>query len=241
MNSTRWMLAACLVLAAGCKKDGAADEAPAASAPAPAEGADPSLAAAGAVAEAAPAGEGAAAATATAGELPPEEERKIASALSGAPDERPGLDAQLKAGKAAAGKDLVAVGASGQARVIATASKVLADTDTYTVSLAAPGAVTAGGEGAATVKVVPKGVWKLNDEFPTKLTVTAPAGVSVKKAEQKVKDAVSFGEKEGRWSVEFTAQSAGDKAFKGVVKFAVCTPESCIPKKEELAWNVKVE
>ena len=224
MNSTRWMLAASLVLAVGCKKEGApADEAPAA-APAPAES------------TAAPA--------AAVAEPPPEaSEPSLAAALTvpegaGAASSKKLEDALTNAkGKG----DMVAVGASGQAKVIATASKVLADTDTYTVSLAAPGQVTAGGEGAATVKVVPKGVWKLNDEFPTKLTVTPPAGVSVKKAEQKVKDAVAFGEKEGRWSVEFTAQSAGDKAFKGVVKFAVCTPESCIPKKEELAWNVKVE
>jgi hypothetical protein len=44
-----------------------------------------------------------------------------------------------------------------------------------------------------------------------------------------------------KWAIDFTASTAGDKAFTGKVKFAVCTETSCDPKKEELAFNVKVQ
>jgi hypothetical protein len=123
----------------------------------------------------------------------------------------------------------------------APGKKTIADTDSYTLTLAAPHAVSSGREGSATVEVTPKQGWHLNKDFPTKLTVAAPAGVSVKKPEQTPKDAVAFSEERGTFSVVFQAASAGDKAFTGKLKFAVCTATSCDPKKEELAWNVKVE
>jgi hypothetical protein len=227
MKSTRWMLAASLIFALGCKNRSGTEISPA-----PAGNQTEQSAPVAKTAQAAPS----AAPERTAAEAAGAEAPTKVGAETGTSPER----ADTPARKPGSG-DLVAVGASGQAKVIATSSKVIADTDTYTVRLAAPGKLASGGQGAATVVVVPKGVWKLNDEFPTRLTVTPPAGVSVKKADQRVKDAVTFGETEGRWAVEFTAQSAGDKDFKGVVRFAVCTPESCIPKKEDLAWNVAVE
>ncbi|HLU65875.1 MAG TPA: hypothetical protein VKZ63_06350 [Kofleriaceae bacterium] len=251
------MLAAALVLAAGagCKKESAPAEPPSATAPTSGETgseeaagtAEGAVAATGEEAAAAPGEEAAAA---------PGEAAAAGGQAAAAPGEaRHGIENKDEAlararskgvlgemEKAAAGSaDIVAIGASGKAKVVATGKKVLADTATYTVSIAAPAAVGTGAQGTATLEIVPKTGWKLNHEFPTKLTVTPPAGVTVKKAEQTVKDAVSFGDKAGRWAIQFTASSAGDKAFSGKVKFAVCTDVSCDPKKEELAWNVKVE
>jgi hypothetical protein len=208
------MLAAALTLiaTAGCKKDSAAPE-PTALPAEPTAAGDPA-----------------------AGE--PEAGDPVEAAATG---EATATAEAASAGVPAKGGDLVAVSASGQAKVVATSRKVLADTATYTLSLAAPGRVASGAKGSATLEVVPKAGWKLNHEFPTKLSVTAPAGVAVARAEQTVKDAVAFGDKAGKWAIDFTPSSTGDKAFTGKIKFAVCTEKSCDPKKEELAWNVKVE
>jgi hypothetical protein len=136
---------------------------------------------------------------------------------------------------------IAAVGAGGKAKVLATGTRTVADSAAYTVTLAVPSSVPTGGQGSVALEIVPKKGWHMNKEFPTKLTVVAPSGVSVARPEQSAKDAVAFDDTHGRWSIDFSATAAGDKAFTGKIKFAVCTESSCDPKKEELAWNVKVE
>lgn len=136
--------------------------------------------------------------------------------------------------------DVVALGGDGKAVVVATGGKKVADTPSYTVTLASPAQVGKGAQGTVVLEVTPKKGWKLNKEFPTKLTVAEPAGVRVSKKEQTVADAVTFADQAGRWQVQFQADSSGAKDFTGVLKFAVCTDTSCDPKKEELAWKVAV-
>jgi hypothetical protein len=138
------------------------------------------------------------------------------------------------------GKQVVALGADGKSKVVPVGGKTIADTPTYKVTLAAPAKVGKGTDATVTLEIVPKPGWKLNKEFPTKLTINEPAGVKIKKKEQGVADAVAFAEKSGRWNVEFQADSTGAKDFTGQIKFAVCTETSCDPKKEQLAWNVAV-
>ncbi|HWM88807.1 MAG TPA: hypothetical protein VNO33_23310 [Kofleriaceae bacterium] len=140
----------------------------------------------------------------------------------------------------AAGEQVVALGSSGKSKVAGTSAKTVAETPTYKVTLAAPAKVGKGAQATAMLEILPKEGWKLNKEFPTKLTVVEPAGVKVSKKEQTVADAVAFADKSGKWSVDFQADSAGAKSFTGVVKFAVCTETSCDPKKEQLAWSVAV-
>jgi hypothetical protein len=225
MNSMRWMcVAATLLSVPACKKEKSVDE-PAAAAPSTAEGADPA-ADPGAAQPAEPA-----AANAAAG---------IAAAT--AADQQPAADpGETAAPDRGAAKDVVAVGSSGKEKVIATGSKTVADTDSYTVKLASPAKMTTGSKGSATLEIVPKKGWHLNDEFPYKLTVTPPAGTKVARPEQTKKDTVAFSRESMKWAIDFEASAAGDKAFTGKVKFAVCTETSCDPKKEELAFNVKVE
>ena len=221
MNSMRWMcVVATLLSVPACKKEKSVDQ-PATTAPSPTEAADP-VADPGAAQPAEPAAANMAAATA--GGVEPAADPAMAAVDPGG-----------------GSKDVVAVGSSGKERVIATGSKTVADTDAYTVKLASPAKVTTGSKGSATLEIIPKKGWHLNDEFPYKLTMTAPAGTKVAKPEQSKKDTVSFSHEKMKWAIDFEASAAGDKAFTGKVKFAVCTETSCDPKKEELAFNVKVE
>jgi hypothetical protein len=161
---------------------------------------------------------------------------------SEAPSATPERDPRLGAAQPGAADDrqVVALGGGGKAKVMPVGGKTVADTPTYTVTLAAPAKVGKGSQGTATLEILPKEGWKLNKEFPTKLTVNEPAGVKIKKKEQTVADAVAFADKSGKWTVEFQAESPGAKDFTGQVKFAVCTETSCDPKKEQLAFNVTV-
>lgn len=117
----------------------------------------------------------------------------------------------------------------------------VAETAEYQILVDAPATLGPKTDAVATVEIVPKPGWKMNKEFPTKLTVTVPTGVAMPKSEQTKADAASFADKAAHWSFDFTTNAAGEQAFKCSMKFAVCTESTCDPKKEEITWKVAVQ
>jgi hypothetical protein len=115
------------------------------------------------------------------------------------------------------------------------------DRETYVVRVNAPPSAAQGEGGITEIHVIPKDGWKMNHDFPMLLTVTAPDGVSIEGAEQEIADAVHYSDERGEWAVRFTPEAGGEKAFEADFRFAVCTDEVCIPKREKLAWVVEVE
>lgn len=132
-------------------------------------------------------------------------------------------------------------GAGAAAGTDPQASPGAAKDDSYSLEVETPDPVASGAEGTVRVKVTPRNGWKMNHEFPTKLRVTAPDGITVAKAEQAKGDAERFDDAGATFAVQFTAQSAGEKSFQAKLKFAVCTEATCTPKSQELAWVVKVQ
>jgi hypothetical protein len=113
--------------------------------------------------------------------------------------------------------------------------------DRYSLKIEpAPDAV-AGREGTVMVTVVPKAPWHMNLDFPTSLAVQAPEGVQLAKPEMKKADAQKLDENSAEFAVKFTPAAAGEKAFTGKFKFAVCQDEACSPVTEEVAFKVAVK
>lgn len=104
----------------------------------------------------------------------------------------------------------------------------------------APDAV-AGREGTVLVTVVPKAPWHMNLDFPTSLALKAPDGVTLAKPDLKKADAQKLDENSAEFAVKFTPTAAGEKAFTGTFKFAVCQDEACSPVTEEVAFKVAVK
>lgn len=103
-----------------------------------------------------------------------------------------------------------------------------ADTS-YTLTIdpfsGAPGAAVAGN-----LKIVPGKGFHINKDFPVKLTLEAPAGVTLAKSVQEQPDATKFDDDNLIFSVKATAATAGTYNIKGKFKFAVCTASTCDPK-----------
>lgn len=116
-----------------------------------------------------------------------------------------------------------------------------ASDERYTLQIQPPGEAKAGEEGVVHIKVLPKGPWHMNLEYPTKLTVTPPDGVTLAKAEQKKPDAVSLTDETCEFDVAFTSTAAGDKSFSGKFKFAICQDEACSPVQEDIDFKVAVK
>ncbi|HUH03976.1 MAG TPA: hypothetical protein VML75_18395 [Kofleriaceae bacterium] len=111
----------------------------------------------------------------------------------------------------------------------------------YTLEIKVPPAAARGKASEVVLTLVPRNGRHLNHEFPTKLTITPPAGVTVAKPTLKRSDAETFTDDLATFKVSFTAADAGEKAFSGKFKFAVCTDTTCDPQTEQLAFKVSVK
>jgi len=105
-----------------------------------------------------------------------------------------------------------------------------------------PADAKAGAESVATIRVTPGAGYHVNTEYPVKLTLTAPTGVTLAKAEYvagghtKGKgDADALDDNQLALSVKLTPAATGSYTINGNFKFAVCDKDQCLAKKETIA------
>jgi hypothetical protein len=102
----------------------------------------------------------------------------------------------------------------------------------YVLEIVAPPPSKAGAPGTATVTVRTRGGWKLNTDYPFKLELSPPAGVTVAKSVLRKGDARRFEEREAALDIVITAARAGQADVGAIVKFATCDDASCAVHKE---------
>ena len=93
-------------------------------------------------------------------------------------------------------------------------------------------------KGVAKIHITPGPGFHVNKEFPAMAKVVAPTGVTLDKDKvppTKVEEAAMD------FEVAYTPSEAGKKTFTGELKFAVCSANSCDPKKEALNFTVDVK
>ena len=92
----------------------------------------------------------------------------------------------------------------------------------------------------ATIVIKPGAGYHMNEEFPTKLKLSPPPGVTPSKAELTRADAV-MSKQECRFELTLTASEAGKKTVAGQLSFAVCTETTCDPQKAPVAIELIVK
>lgn len=118
------------------------------------------------------------------------------------------------------------------------AAPASANDTSYKLTLEPPAPVAPGAESIARIRVTPGAGYKMNKEFPTKLTLTPPAGVTLAKSELLLSDAEAFDDKQLVFAIKATPASAGEYTVSGKLKFAVCTDATCDPKRENVSIKV---
>jgi hypothetical protein len=108
----------------------------------------------------------------------------------------------------------------------------------FQLSVVPPPAQPIGTETTARVEVKPGPGYKINREFPTKLSLTAPEGVTVPKLVFELGDAAKVDDHQLTFDVKLTAGKPGAYQITGKLKFAVCTEESCDPKSRNIGIAV---
>ncbi|NVB85316.1 MAG: hypothetical protein HOV81_43535 [Kofleriaceae bacterium] len=107
------------------------------------------------------------------------------------------------------------------------------------------GEAKAGAEATAAVKLAPATGYHIATDYPIKLTLEAPAGVTLAKTEMTAGgrnklqgDAQTLSEQNLAFAVKATAEKAGAYEIKGVFKFGICEKDSCHPKKQPITITV---
>lgn len=134
-------------------------------------------------------------------------------------------------------------GSSGASKTPAPASSLSAasggsqqTTKPYTLSVTAPAPGKVGSALTATVKLVPRGGYKVNLEYPTKLIVRASAASTPEKT-LTAKDAAEITTARALFKPSVTLTKVGTHDVKAEFKFSVCTKALCELKRETLTWR----
>ena len=112
---------------------------------------------------------------------------------------------------------------------------------TFELSAAPAGPYAPGKLGSFAISLKPRGEYHINQDFPMSVSVQSASGIEFPKAKLDKPQAAEFGEQLARFDVPFTAKAAGAHKVEALVKFAVCTPENCVPDERTLAVVLPVE
>jgi hypothetical protein len=112
---------------------------------------------------------------------------------------------------------------------------------TFKVDVKAPASAKKGEKTAVPVELKGTGDYHFNVDYPVSIKLTAPAGVKLEKDTLKKEDAKSFKKEGATFEIAFTSADAGDKAFTGEAKFAVCTEKDCAPQTQKIDFKVAVK
>ena len=115
------------------------------------------------------------------------------------------------------------------------------DDPTFELAAKPAGPYAPGKLASFAVSLKPRGEYHINQDFPMSVTLEPSAGLEFPKPRLGKPEAAEFGEKLARFDVPFTPKAAGAHKVEAKVKFAVCTPENCVPDERTLAVVLPVE
>ncbi len=98
-----------------------------------------------------------------------------------------------------------------------------------------------GQKAVARLKITPGAGFHINKDYPTSLSLTPPTGVTLDKPKLAAKDAAKWEEQGGEFDVAYTAAKPGKQVVTGEIKFAVCSANSCDPKKSAVSFEIDVK
>jgi hypothetical protein len=110
----------------------------------------------------------------------------------------------------------------------------------FTLVGTAPEALTAGTAGAFEIVLTPLGEYHVNREYPWTVSVTGPEGVTLPQPTLESGSAAEMTDTVARFSVPFTASTAGTHHMVASVDFGICTDEGCQFETRAVAVDVTV-
>lgn len=100
--------------------------------------------------------------------------------------------------------------------------------------------VAVGTSATASLTIQTKGGWHVNAEAPITVTLTPPAGVSLKKEKLTRADLAASTKDSARFDIALSATEAGKKTIGAETRFVICQEQACKPVKETVTLAVDV-
>jgi hypothetical protein len=115
------------------------------------------------------------------------------------------------------------------------------DDPTFVLAATPVGTYAPGKLGSVAISLTPRGEYHVNEDYPISVTLSGDPALQFPKTQMGKAETAEFSEKVARFDVPVTPQTAGKHALTAKVKFAVCTPENCVPDERTLALALAVE
>ncbi|MDB4975661.1 MAG: hypothetical protein JWN48_4002 [Myxococcaceae bacterium] len=120
------------------------------------------------------------------------------------------------------------------------APKPTIEDNTFKLSLVPATGYNGSKEGKVELTLEARGGYHVNQDYPIRVDLKAPADVKLDKTTLGKPDAAEFSEHSARFELPFAATS-GAHDLVATVDFAVCTKETCLPDQRTVALALQVQ
>lgn len=134
-----------------------------------------------------------------------------------------------------------AMGAGEETAAAEPAEPQASDGETYQINaIPVEGGYAAGALGTFSVHIEGAGGWHMNEDYPVRITLSGPDHVEFPSPTIGRDAAAAFSEEEARFDVPFMPNAAGRHHVEAEIRFAVCSPESCLTKTDRVGLLLAV-
>lgn len=125
-------------------------------------------------------------------------------------------------------------------RIVARIAAPAPTESRFTIDIQSPKTLGIGRDALVSVSLKALAPWHVNLDYPTSLELGAPPQVQLAREVFEKRHASRLDEAGFEYRVGVTATTAGDKDFRGVLTFAVCEEEACVPVKKDIRFVIAV-
>jgi len=115
------------------------------------------------------------------------------------------------------------------------------ETPTFVLELVAPSSASTAEPSAISITLEGRGGFHVNLEYPIRIELGSSEGVALAKTTLAAADARELNEERARFETPARWSGPGRHWLAARVQFAVCTPDSCVPREEALAISIDVQ
>jgi len=114
------------------------------------------------------------------------------------------------------------------------------ETETFALELATTASASTAQPSPVSITLEGRGGYHVNLEYPVRIELGGSDGAALAKTEMAAADARELSEARARFETDARWNSVGRHWLAARVQFAVCTPDTCVPRQESLAVFVEV-
>ena len=111
----------------------------------------------------------------------------------------------------------------------------------FSIEIQSPKTLQSGRDALVSVSMKAIAPWHVNLDYPTSLEVGAPPQVELTQAVFEKRHAIHLDEDGFEYQVGLTATAAGEKDFRGILMFAICEEDACVPVKQDIRFVIAVQ